>query len=66
MISSANSVMYTRFWLLTMYWSTNSAIVAPPALPAAQDVRQKITGNSRIELAKMIGITPDWLTLSGM
>ena len=26
----------------------------------------RITGSSRIELAKMIGITPDWLTLSGM
>ena len=26
----------------------------------------QITGSSRIELAKMIGITPDWLTLSGM
>ena len=26
----------------------------------------RITGSSRIELAKMIGMTPDWLTFSGM
>ena len=48
-----------------MYSSTNSAISPrqPSPLPSTLE---KITGSSRIELAKMIGMTPDWLTFSGM
>ena len=67
MISTANSEMYTTFWLLTMYWSTFSWIQARqlPASPLPRKLAM-IAGSNRIELAKMIGITPDWLTLSGM
>jgi hypothetical protein len=56
-----------RFWLLMMYLSTNSA-----SLPRQESVSpvprtfEKMTGSSRIELAKMIGMTPAWFTFSGM
>ena len=65
MIIRANSEMYTRFWGLTMYWLTHSVTSRQPesALPSTLVA---ITGMSRIELAKITGITPDWLTLSGM
>ena len=67
MISSAKIVTYTMFWLLRMYWSTYRWMIAP-AIRCSEPPRKltRITGSSRIELAKMIGITPDWLTLSGM
>ncbi len=39
---------------------------APAAWTTHRGSSTMITGNSRIELAKMIGITPDWLTFSGM
>ena len=50
-----------------MYLSTNSASW-PRHESTSPDpsTLEKITGSSRIELAKMIGITPAWLTLSGM
>ena len=50
-----------------MYLSTNSAI--SPRHESASPLPstfEKITGSSRIELAKMIGMTPAWLTFSGM
>ena len=48
-----------------MYSSTHSATVPRQPSPLPRTF-ERITGSSRIELAKMIGMTPDWLTLSGM
>ncbi len=40
----------------------------PPAVAGGRCPRKlaMIAGSNRIELAKMIGITPDWLTFNGM
>ncbi len=65
MIINAKIVMYTKFCGLTMYLSTKLAMSPRQPSPEPRNC-EKITGSSRIELAKMIGITPDWLTLSGM
>ena len=50
-----------------MYLSTHSASW-PRHESGSPEPRtlEKITGSSRIELAKMIGMTPAWLTFSGM
>ena len=54
--------MYHQPWLFTRlslihFWKPMKLLPSADAISA---------GNDRIELAKITGITPDWLTFSGM
>ena len=54
--------MYHQPWLFTRLslihcWTPMALLPRADAISA---------GNARIELAKITGITPDWLTFSGM
>ena len=52
----------TSSWLVTRL----SLIELLHALPVVAVADAISAGNARIELAKITGITPDWLTFSGM
>ena len=54
-------------WLLTRLASTHFCTVARHPVPLLPPRKLVIsTGSSSTELAKMIGMTPLWLTFNGM